>query len=82
MRALAHICPQLSEEIRYEDTFTNESIYSLIQEITPNFDDLIVHCVSDAFPGKCSDVVAPVLTDEGICFTFNGLNSHDIYTDQ
>ena len=80
MNALTHICPRLSDRIQFKDDFVNESIYNQIQEMSPKFSDLLVNCKSVEFPGECS-VMKPVFHDEGLCFTFNALNSHEIYTE-
>lgn len=59
----------------------NQSIYDAISEISPNLDSVIL------FAYWTSNLTLtlkfkPILTEEGLCFTFNSLNSGEIFTDE
>lgn len=82
LNALAHVCPYLRHRIKSSEDFVNESIYETIQDVSPKLPDLIQFCSQEYLNIKCSEIVKPVFSDEGLCFTFNALNSHDIYTDE
>lgn len=84
IKHLAHICPFLRNNISYNenDNFTNESIYKSIEDITPTIHELTEMCQWGEITGKCSHLLEPIMTEDGICFTFNALNSHEMYTDE
>lgn len=67
------------------DNFTSESIYDELKSLSPNVNDTILLCwpppASTREPDSCQKFFSPVFTVEGLCFTFNSLNSNDVYTD-
>lgn len=85
MEALCQICEffkkDLFSHVQIGKEFTNTSIYDIIQDIAPN--DTMSGCYWQytAYWHSC-ELFRPILTKEGLCFTFNALNSRDIYTDQ
>lgn len=80
MSILAHYCPLL-QKIPFEYDFIGESMYEFIQLVAPSLEYSIVDCIW-ILDKNCVKYITPVLTDDGLCFTFNALNSHDIYTDE
>lgn len=87
MDALTQICDNLPESFDVENRndlqhFINESIYDVIRDMAPNFEETVQICWWQSKIENCSKFVFPVMTEEGICFTFNSLNSREIYTDQ
>lgn len=59
---------------------TNRTIFDVIQDVAPSFNDTMFFCKWRNDYPRCSDIFRPVLTEEGVCYTFNALNSRDIYT--
>lgn len=80
LKALAHVCPLLPHLIPFDDNFTNGHIYDTIQDIAPTIGESLCNWWGRDI--NCSQLLVPILTEDGLCFTFNGLNSDEIYTDQ
>lgn len=56
----------------------NESIYKTIEEVGP---DIGSTTIFSTFAQQIASF-RPIFTGEGLCFTFNALNSRDIYSDE
>lgn len=80
MQALVHICEYLPRRYEFYDNFTDDWIYDVIADIAPPHLETWFHCKwQEQYDPECS---VPVFTEEGLCFAFNGINSHEIYTDE
>lgn len=82
MNALVHICDYLPRMYAFEDNFTDEWIYDVIRNIAPRRLDTWFFCQFQGQFIPYEDCTVSVLTEEGLCFTFNGINSHEIYSDE
>ncbi|KAK4874086.1 hypothetical protein RN001_013446 [Aquatica leii] len=50
-------------------------------KVAPSFTDVLWQCKWLNENRTCSDLFTPVLTEEGICFTFNMLDREELFTD-
>lgn len=84
IQSLVHICRILAQNVKFKsDDFSNGSIYDVLMDIAPTFDDTIIACKWHDFEEcGCPAYIVPVLTNYGVCFAFNALNSYDIYTEE
>lgn len=84
MRVACQICdPTLSLEMRahYIDNFTDGDAFNeIVQHLAPTFDDTMVLCKFFHRWSNCRDLLFPILTEEGLCFTFNSMRTFDILT--
>lgn len=83
MEAVSHIC-----QFYFEDGFTfgsklaNLSIYGTILDLAPSFNETMFRCAWQYKNLSCSKLFVPILTEEGLCFAFNALNSREMYTEE
>ncbi|XP_055920744.1 pickpocket protein 28 [Eupeodes corollae] len=79
MRSLLQICGNhLVDEINlphFEETKYDERL----DEIVPRFEKSFPYCKWMAHFGDCKEVFFKTYTEEGICYTFNGLNASELY---
>lgn len=84
MEALNHICGFYFnlDLTRFGRKFLNESIYDVIERMAPSMDGTLYKCMWNYKLEFCYEYFTPVFTADGLCFTFNGLNSHEVYTEE
>lgn len=56
----------------------NRSIYEVIKEIAPDKYSVIFSASRVGYQLNFQ----PIFTEEGLCFTYNSINSRDMYTDE
>lgn len=83
LEALAEICQFYgSFDQHFGNIFVNESIHKLIQYMAPSLNETVSHCSWRNVEFSCENLFRPIFTNFGLCFTFNAINSREIYTDE
>lgn len=83
LEALLHICHFRQPDLDYfHGKFTDESIFKIIEQMSPSFSDSVDKCEWQNKVYSCTDLFTTVITDEGFCFQFNALNAHEIFTSE
>lgn len=83
MEALSHVCKfSLNIQSKLERNPMDESIYQSLYEMAPALNETFAICRWQNKQISCADNFQPTFTGLGLCFTFNGLNPRDVYTDE
>lgn len=80
--AIAQLCVLQLPETYECPKFTGRQIFDIIQDKGHTFNYTMMACRWRNDVGRCEKFFKTILTEEGVCFTFNSLNSHDIYTEE
>lgn len=82
METVANICNRPLVDYYQRTNFTDESIFRIIQDVALSLNDTMLYCEWRGMGNFCTALFQPILTEEGVCFSFNDLNSRDIYTEE
>lgn len=84
LEVLLQICDlQAFTEFHYSgENMTNASIVRTLYDMSIKIEDSMLDCKWRSKKTSCESLFRPILTEEGFCFTFNSLNSRDIYTEE
>ncbi|CAH1408268.1 unnamed protein product [Nezara viridula] len=64
------------------DDYADDSTMEFLEEVAPPFFDTIFLCKwNNTVSENCSDIFTKIVTDEGICYTFNMLDKKDLFRD-
>ena len=76
MEALSQVCdPYLLKNKRLNGTTNPREYIKLLKEMAVPFDYMALRCGWRLDPEWCSELFTEVITEEGICYTFNMLDS-------
>lgn len=83
MEILAHIC-RFYQPVHghLKDFFLNESMYRTMRDMAPTCNETLYYCSWRNRARPCNELFQPVFTERGLCFAFNALNSHEVYTNE
>ncbi|XP_056634912.1 pickpocket protein 28-like [Diorhabda sublineata] len=63
------------------DRAAKEDIHTFLDSVQPDFFKTISKCKYMGYVENCSEIFTPIITDEGICYSFNILDRDQLFKD-
>jgi len=83
MEALSQICdPHLFKRFKIGANLAENKIIDMLREVAPTFNETMLYCNFRSEKNSCRNYFEEIMTDEGLCFTFNMLNAKELYRDE
>jgi acid-sensing ion channel, other len=83
MTAISQVCDNfIFNEIDPESLTTCEKCVKDLKEMAVPKDEMLMFCKYRNDTGECDDLFEEIITEEGICYTFNALKMSEIYRDE
>lgn len=85
MKVASQLCEELtSRDIfsLFSDNYTDTTIRSTINRLAPTFNDTLEYCEFSDDKTGCSKFFYPIITEDGLCYTFNSWNENDMISDE
>lgn len=78
----AHLEQYASQSKYINETDADIQFYNYAKRVAPTLNETLFRCTWHRQDVNCSDIFKEVLTDEGVCFTFNQLNASELYNEE
>lgn len=83
MKSVSQVCEvESSGDIfaALNDSYLDGSIFETIYNLTPSIKDTVNVCRFMNNAKNCD--LFPIITEDGVCYNFNGMNKNDVVTDE
>ncbi|XP_063243266.1 pickpocket protein 28-like [Bacillus rossius redtenbacheri] len=80
LKTLTDVALMCDEQYGQGENFTTEEVIDLFRNVSPSMDQVLKEVRWRNKPELVSDIFTPIVTEEGICFTFNMLDPTEIFT--
>ena len=79
MAALSQVCDShILKDVNLNSTTNPREYIKLLKEMAVPFDEMFFFCSWRSRYTECSNIFTEVITEEGICYTFNMLNAQEL----
>lgn len=84
MKIASQICDQtFAQELldNFTDIYSDSSMLEIIRNVAPSFNMTVYDC-KFLDETQCGKLFFPIITEEGLCYTFNTMNMNEIATEK
>lgn len=85
MKIVNQICDEGRQALVFDffpDKYSDPNILSIISSVAPKLEETMVLCKLYDKWTPCDQFLFPTITEEGICYTFNGLSLEEMTTNE
>lgn len=80
-RAPSHLEDYVKASGLVNETVADEQFFAYAKRAAPSLNETLFRCTWHRQDVNCSDIFKEILTDEGLCFTFNNYNASELYNE-
>lgn len=81
--AIGQICDaHLLADYPVGNKTVNRNLIEILRDVAPQFNETLFHCKYRNFTDTCDKLFHEIVTEEGICYTFNALDGTEVYRDE
>lgn len=86
MKVINQLCesygaPKMISKL-FNDVHADDSVYEVIHSIGPHFSETFVYCKLFDTWVDCRKILAPFVSETGLCYSFNTISLREILTDE
>lgn len=59
-----------------------QNLIETLREVAPFYNETLFYCKYRNFPDTCDTLFHEIITEEGICYTFNALDGREVYREE
>lgn len=76
------VCSDIPGWINFGNLTIGKECIDYIRELSPTFSEVFEYCEFGNVGYLCEELFSEIITEEGLCYTFNILNSMDLYKEE
>lgn len=76
---MVSLCDEWYSNSHINKTKLHVQDVDLLREMAPTLEETLSYCTFRSVPDNCTDRFAEMITEDGVCFTFNAIDGKEIF---